>query len=97
MFENIMSFFSRPKPGAVAKDRLEVLLKIDRQNTSAIPDDIMEKLKEELMAVFNKYLEIELDELDMKLDRQTDSDGRVVSALVANIPISKVKQKGKHS
>jgi len=91
MFENLLNFFSRPKAGAVAKDRLQVLLTIDRRATSTIPEEIMEQLKEEVMAVINKYLEIENDALDMKFDRTTDSEGRIVSALVANIPISNVK------
>lgn len=93
MLDNILSFFSRHKSGTAAKDRLQVLLKIDRRNTSNINEEIMEKLREELMQVVNKYLDIDTEQLDMKVERSTDEYGRVVSSLVANIPINKAKNK----
>ncbi len=94
MFENFLKLFSTNKAsGSVAKDRLQVLLKMDRETTSAIPEDIMEKLREELMQVINKYLEIEQEALDVKFERNTDTEGRVSTALVANIPINKAKVK----
>ncbi len=91
MFENFMNFFSRPKAGDIAKDRLQVLLKIDRQNTAAISEEMMENLKEDLMAVIQKYMDIELDDFNVKMERTRDENGRVTSALVANIPINKIK------
>ena len=45
------------------------------------------------MQVINKYLEIEQEELDVKFERNTDNEGRVSTALVANIPINKAKLK----
>jgi len=93
MLDHLLNFFTRQKTGTVAKDRLQVLLKIDRQHTSTLSEDLMEKLKEELMAVINKYVEIEVAELDMKIERSTDNAGRIVSALVANIPIKHAKGK----
>lgn len=88
MFEKFIGFFSKPKTGSIAKDRLSLLLSIDRKTTSPIPESILEKLKEELILVINKHLDVELDGLDMKIDRATDENGRVISSLVANIPIS---------
>ena len=96
MFEKLLKLFSSEKTsGNVAKDRLQVLLKMDRESTSAIPEEIMEQLREELMQVINKYLEIEQEELDVKFERNTDTEGRVSTALVANIPIHKAKVKTK--
>ncbi len=96
MFERLLNLFSTNKSsGNVAKDRLQVLLKMDRESTSAIPEEIMEQLREELMQVINKYLEIEQESLDVKFERNTDSEGRVSTALVANIPIHKAKVKAK--
>lgn len=96
MFERLLNLFSTNKSsGNVAKDRLQVLLKMDRESTSAIPEEIMEQLREELMQVINKYLEIEQESLDVKFERNTDSEGRVSTALVANIPINKAKVKDK--
>ncbi len=91
MFENFMNFFSRPKAGDIAKDRLQVLLKIDRQNTAAISEEMMENLKEDLITVIQKYMDIELDDFNVKMERTRDENGRVISALVANIPINKIK------
>lgn len=94
MFEKLLNLFSSNKAsGNVAKDRLQVLLKMDRESTSAIPEEIMEQLREELMQVINKYLEIEQEALDVKFERNTDNEGRVSTALVANIPIHKAKVK----
>lgn len=94
MFEKLLNLFSSNKAsGNVAKDRLQVLLKMDRESTSAIPENIMEQLREELMQVINKYLDIEQESLDVKFERNTDSEGRVSTALVANIPINKAKVK----
>lgn len=94
MFEKLLNLFSSNKSsGNVAKDRLQVLLKMDRESTSAIPEEIMEQLREELMQVINKYLDIEQEALDVKFERNTDSEGRVSTALVANIPINKAKVK----
>lgn len=78
MFEKLLNLFSSNKSsGNVAKDRLQVLLKMDRESTSAIPEDIMEQLREELMQVINKYLDIEQESLDVKFERNTDNEGRV--------------------
>ncbi len=93
MFENLLSFFSKPRTGAIAKDRLQLLLSIDRKTTSSIPENILIALKEELIQVINKHLDVELSELDMKIDRSTDDCGRVISSLVANIPINHAKKK----
>ena len=90
MFENLIGMFSRQKSGAVAKDRMQVLLAIDRQKTSVIPEDTINKIKEEIMGVISKYLEIDMAELDIKVERTQDTTGRVVSAVVANIPINKM-------
>ena len=49
------------------------------------------------MAVISKYIEIEIDELDIMLTKTTSEDGeRVVPALVANIPINKMKAASKN-
>ncbi len=90
MFENLVGLFSRQKSGSVAKDRMQVLLAIDRQKTSVISEDVIVKIREEIMQVISKYLEIDMDALDVKVERTTDDTGRVVSAVVANVPINKM-------
>ena len=45
------------------------------------------------MEVISRHLDIDLDSLEVKLERTTDETGRVVSAVVANIPINKSAKK----
>ncbi len=66
----------------IAKDRLRLVLLQDR---ASIPPEQMENMRLEILQVLQKYVEIEEDELDMKIER---GDGAV--ALVANIPIRRV-------
>ncbi len=91
LFENLFSFFTKQKSGNIAKDRMQVLLAIDRKKTSVISEETIDKIKEEIMQVISKYLEIDMASLDVKIERQTDQSGRIVSAVVANIPINKNK------
>lgn len=77
-----------------AKDRLQLVLVHDRAGVSPA---FLDHLKGEIMAVISKYIEIENDELDIKLTKTTSDDGeRVVPALVANIPINKMKAASKN-
>ncbi len=43
------------------------------------------------MQVLNKYVEIDMSALEVDLTRIKDDDGSFASALVANIPITGVK------
>ena len=73
------------RSGAVAKDRLKLVLMHDRTD---IPAPMMEAMRRDLVAVLSKYLEIDDSELDVALEK---ADGTV--ALVANIPIRRVREK----
>ena len=44
------------------------------------------------MQVISKYLDVDMTELDIKVERKTDDTGRVMSAVVANIPINKASK-----
>ena len=48
---------------------------------------MMENLREDLIAVINKYMEIDQKSLDVSFSRE---DGAV--ALIANIPIVRIKR-----
>ena len=93
MFENLVNLFTKQKSGNIAKDRMQVLLAIDRKKTSLISEETIDNIKEEIMQVISKYLDIDMASLDVKIERQTDDSGRIVSAVVANIPINKPNQK----
>lgn len=86
-------FFRKKSSGNVAKDRLKMVLVSDRANCSP---DVMEQIKNDMIKVLSKYVEIDLEGLDIKIE-QTESEGNngMVPALFANIPIKDMRQTGK--
>lgn len=78
---------------SVAKERLQLVLVHDRAGVSP---ELLDKLREEIIRVISKYIEIEQDSLDIQLTRTKSEDGeRIVPALVANIPIGRMKEEKK--
>lgn len=59
-------FFRKKSSSNVAKDRLKMVLVSDRANCSP---DIMEQIKNDIIHVLSKYVEIDLDGLDIKISR----------------------------
>ena len=88
-----MDFFKKKNSGNVAKDRLKLLLISDRADCSP---DVMENIKNDIIQVISKYMEIDAERLDIQIT-QTESDGNngAVPALFANIPIKDLKHSGK--
>lgn len=85
-----MDFFKKKSSGDVAKDRLKLLLVSDRANCSP---DVMELIKNDIISVISKYLEIDVDGLDIQITQTESEDGYgTVPALFANIPIRDVRQ-----
>ncbi|WP_455716755.1 cell division topological specificity factor MinE [Anaerosporobacter sp.] len=85
----IAELFKKKASGNVAKDRLKLVLVSDRANCSP---EIMEQMKNDIIKVISKYVEIDEEKLDIEIT-QTDSEennGRV-PALIANIPIKDLK------
>ena len=87
----VVDFFRTLGSGAVAKDRLKLLLISDRANCSP---EVMELIKNDIIKVISKYMEIDCENLDIQIT-QTESDGQNghVPALCANIPIKDLKHK----
>lgn len=87
----LFEMFKKKNSGNVAKDRLKLLLVSDRANCSP---DIMEKIKNDIIKVISKYMEIDVEGLDIQIT-QTDSDSNngSVPALFANIPIKDLNRK----
>ena len=97
MFANIKNFFkSRGKrldPSKLnkdeAKERLHLVLLQDRANVSA---DFLDMMKQEIIEVIKKYIDIDEKEIDVKLTNKQNSDGTTgAPALYANIPIVGIK------
>ena len=85
-------FFKRkPSSSNVAKDRLKLVLVSDRANCSP---ELMEQIKNDIIKVLNKYVEIDLEGLDIKISQtESETDNGCVPALFANIPIKDMKAK----
>ena len=86
-----MDFFRKKNSGEVAKDRLKLLLISDRANCSP---EVMEAIKNDIIKVISKYMEIDCDHLDIQIT-QTESDGSNgrVPALCANIPVKDLRKR----
>lgn len=77
----------------IAKERLKLVLIHDRANVSP---QFLEMIKGEIISVISDYMEIDEAGLEIKLTRtKRDYDDSSVPALVANIPIKKMKENGK--
>ena len=85
----LMDLFKRKTPGEIAKDRLKLLLVSDRANCSP---EVMEKIKNDIIQVISKYMEIDAEGLDIQITK-TESEGNngIVPALYANIPIKDIR------
>ena len=69
----------RPPSGQVAKDRLQLVLVHDR---SGLTPDMIEEMRDEIIAVISKYVDINHEDMEFSL-----SQGRGQNTLIANIPI----------
>ncbi len=97
MFENIAKFFKKmvkseqqeTKSKDTAKERLHLVLMQDRANVSA---DFLELMKQEIIEVIKKYIEVDDKAIDVRLTNKVEEDGTNGSPfLYANIPIVKIK------
>ena len=72
---------------------MKLVLVSDRSDCSP---EVMEQMKNDIIEVISKYVEIDSDGLDIKIT-QTESEGRngSVPALYANIPIKEVHGKNR--
>jgi cell division topological specificity factor len=73
----------------IAKERLKLVLIHDR---SSISPEIIEQIKEEMIQVISKHLEIDRGGMDFSLEGEEDS-----IALMVSIPIKGMKRNKKKS
>jgi len=76
----------------IAKERLRLILVHDRANVSP---KFLEMIKSQLINIISDYMEIEEDGMEIKLTRMKKDEETTVPALVANIPIRKMKHLAK--
>ncbi|MBU5472742.1 MAG: cell division topological specificity factor MinE [Clostridiales bacterium] len=88
----LMDLFKKKNSGDIAKDRLKLLLVSDRANCSP---EVMEKIKNDIIQVISKYMEIDPEGLDIQITQtESDTNNGSVPALYANIPIKDLKHSG---
>ena len=85
----LMDIFKKKSSGSVAKDRLKLLLVSDRADCSP---DVMEAIKNDIIQVIFKYMEIDAEGLDIQITQtESETTNGTVPALYANIPIKDLK------
>ena len=103
MFENIMNLLKKitkkeeqtVKSKDAAKERLHLVLMQDRANVSA---DFLDLMKQEIIDVIKKYIDIDESAMDVRLTNKENSDGtNGAPALYANIPIVSIKDENKNA
>ncbi|MER9655071.1 cell division topological specificity factor MinE [Mesorhizobium sp. M0152] len=77
---NVFDLFRRRSSAPVARERLQVLLAYERRNRSQ--PDLVSILREEIMAVIAKHVQIDQDYLQVSMDR-----GETMSTLEIDIQI----------
>ena len=82
------NFGNKLKPKDVAKDRLRLILIHDRGD---IPEETLEKMRDEILQVLSKYIEIDNDDVEIALNKPDIVEGTGATSLVANIPIKSVR------
>ena len=100
MFENIVKFFKSlgknekdVKSKDAAKERLHLVLMQDRANISA---DFLALMKQEIIEVIKKYIDVDENAIDVRLTNKSNDDGTTgAPVLYANIPIMSVKEEAK--
>lgn len=80
-------FSSKPSSKDVAKERLKLILIHDR---SSISPEILESIKEDILKVLSKYMEIDSGEIDVKMTKMEELEGDS-PALIASIPVKRMK------
>ncbi|MBP3707489.1 MAG: cell division topological specificity factor MinE [Clostridia bacterium] len=103
MLENLRNFFKKigkkeeeellPSSSDAAKERLHLVLMQDRANVSI---DFLDLMKQEIIDVIKKYIDIDENSMDVRLTNQINEDGtNGAPILYANIPIVAIKNEEK--
>ena len=87
-FKNL--FGQKTPPAKMAKDRLLLALSYDRVNCHP---ETLEMLKNDILNVLRKYMEIDDSELDIQVTQTVNDRNEQVPALFANIPIKNMRKK----
>ena len=92
---DLFKFFSKEESRSkdIARERLKLVLVHDRANVSP---KFLEMVKGDIIKVISNYIEVDEDRMDIRLSRIEQDNERYTSALVAKIPIKKMKNIGRN-
>jgi cell division topological specificity factor len=86
MLNLIRRFFGEKPSGQEARKRMQVVLMHDRMD---LEPDILESLKNDILKVLARYMEIDQDSIRVDLEK-----GKEYIALVSNVQIKRVYRRG---
>ncbi|UMZ72874.1 cell division topological specificity factor MinE [Natranaerofaba carboxydovora] len=80
----MFNFRKKKDSKSKAKDRLKLLLVHDRANVSS---DLIEEMREEILQVISKYMEIDEDNTEINLTKEKNT-----ARLEANMSVKSIKR-----
>ncbi len=92
MFTNLANRLAKNNSKNMAKERLKLVLIHDRSDVSP---RFLEMIKSDIIGVITNYMDVDEESLDIQFRRTRSDEGdRIIPALIANIPIRKIKKSG---
>ena len=79
--------------GRTASSRLRLILASDQADC---PSELIQSLREDMIGVISRYMEVEKDQVQLRMEPQPHrpgTDGRL-AVLYANIPVRSIPNKG---
>ncbi|SDK58010.1 cell division topological specificity factor MinE [Natronincola ferrireducens] len=92
---DFLKFFNKDNGTSknVAKERLKLVLVHDRTNCSP---HFLDMVKGDIIKIISDYVEIDEEGFEVTLTKtKRDNDDTMMPALIANIPIKKMKEKSR--
>jgi cell division topological specificity factor len=83
---SIFSLFRKQRSAPMARERLQVLLAHERASASS---DLVSILREEILAVIAKHVQLDSDKVTVKMDRDEDVS---ILEIDVEIPLDATKQ-----
>ncbi len=85
----VFEIFKKKSSGEMAKQRLQFVLSADRAGCTP---EIMECIKNDIIEVLNKYVEIDSEGLDIRVNQVDNENSNGGPSLFANVPIKAIKR-----